>query len=389
MKTITSLLTERLGMFRTWGSFGRVTAWAVVWTVVISAVVAPAALDHTGREHVADIPASDVRYVGPISRTDFSGFLPPADSPDTFRLAWIGGSEVKLREVSVPGEFSQRVSTVGGAQLVIDSYNVIAPRWIEALRAVDTASTAGVDAIVIALNPAWIRSEWSMRGWPNTDVSNIGTLWSRRSTWSWAFALTSPSDAAWRLARAAFPIVEAQHEYNDDARDLVDALNIVERPDDLAPVERGDPRLPTNATAFWLVNEYGPDALTDEDTRVAAIMAGIGVDQAEAEFFAHLLVDTVSELDVPVLMYATPFSAESLAKPEFAARTDEVEQFWQAIAGDIDDPSVELIPRSQTDDFPQPGQFLNNVHMATPGPFADILVERLCAQWAAAGLECA
>ena len=42
-------------------------------------------------------------------------------------------------------------------------------------------------------------------------------------------------------------------------------------------------------------------------------------------------------------------------------------------------------------DYDSAGTFGNNVHMFDPGPFADVLVERLCAQWAAAdpSWECA
>src|SRR5690606_36169511 len=108
------------------------------------------------------------------SHTDFAGYLPPPHDPDGFTVAWIGGSEVKLREVSVPGAVEQRVGTVGGRPLLVDSYNLIAPRMIDVLRAIDTARGSGADAIVVALNPAWVRSERSMRDWPNLDVANVG-----------------------------------------------------------------------------------------------------------------------------------------------------------------------------------------------------------------------
>lgn len=384
MNRIITLLTGRLGVFRTWASFGRVVVWVVVWCVVVSLVVAPRLPVHTDREVVADVPASGVRYVAPLSRADLAGYLPPTDDGEVFKVAWIGGSEVKLREVSVPGSFDQRLSAVDGLPLVIDSYNVIAPRMIDVLRAVDSAVASGADAIVVALNPAWTRSEWSMRDWPNLDVSNVGTLWSRRSTWSWALALTSPADYGWRIGRAAFPLVEAQTRLSDDARDRVDELDIVLRPDEPRDTEPGDPRLPSNPTAFWLVDEYGTPILGGADIRVGGIIAGVGPSQAEAEFFARLLVDTVSDAGVPTFMYTTPFAAESLADPAFDARARDVEEFWRSIGATIDDPLIELESRSLSRDYASAGTFLNNVHMADPGPFADILVERLCAQWLAA-----
>ena len=42
MNRILTLLTDRLGLFRTWGSFARVAGWVVVWCVVVGLVVSPA-----------------------------------------------------------------------------------------------------------------------------------------------------------------------------------------------------------------------------------------------------------------------------------------------------------------------------------------------------------
>lgn len=156
-------LTDRYGVFRTWPSFARVGAWVVLWTLLISAVVAPTLPSYTDRAHTPDEPPSNVRYVGPVSRTDFGGFLPPDHQDDSFTVAWIGGSEIKLNQVSVPGAVENRIGTVGGQPLLIDSYNVIAPRLIDVYRAADTAIDHGADAIVVAMNPVWTRSEWSMR----------------------------------------------------------------------------------------------------------------------------------------------------------------------------------------------------------------------------------
>jgi hypothetical protein len=376
----------RFGVLRSWPSVVRVGVWVLVWCLALSLIIAPQLPRYTDRDHQADVPASGVRYVGPISRTDYSGFLPPPHDPDAFTLAWIGGSEVKLREVSVAGAFDRRVDTVGGRPLVIDGYNVIAPRVIDALRAVDTASRSGADAIVVALNPAWVRAEWSLRGWPNLDVSDIGTLWARPSTFTWALALTGPSDYGWRLSRAALALVDAQTRLNERARDKVEWLDVLDDPSaELeASAETGDPRLPPGSD-MWLVDRYGPDALGDEDRRVAALIGGIGISQHEAQFFAELLLDAAGDAGVPVFLYVTPFAPESLADPAFDAAAHEVEAFWTALAVTIDSPLVELEPRSLSRDHPESaGTFANNVHMVDPSWFADALVDRLCSQWSAA-----
>jgi hypothetical protein len=383
MNRTAAFVTGRLGVGRSWASVGRIVGFAVLWTLLISAVVAPRAPSLADRDVDPDIPPSrDVRYVGPISKRDYGGFLPPPDDPNAFTLAWFGGSEVKLFNTSVPGTFTSRVGTVGDRPLVVDSYNVIAPRLIDVIRAVETADAAGADAIVIALNPAWVRSEWSVRDWPNLDVSNPTTLFRRRSTLAWAFGLTSPADLAWRATRGAIGLVDAQVRINGYAHDELDRLDILDDPAE-PPIADVDPRLPTDPTGFWLVREYGPEILTVEDDRVRSIMTGTGSSQHEAEFFARLLLDTASATGVPVFMYATAASPESFRNPEFDAAAAEVEGFWRTLQAEIDSPLVQIEPRMLTRDIAIDGLFFDTVHMRDPVPFVAALTPLLCAQWIA------
>jgi len=384
MNRLLDLLRNRLGVFETWPSFARVAAWVVVWVLVMSAITAPVLPSYTDREHPPDQPPSNVRYVGPLSRSDFGGFLPPSGDADEFNVAWIGGSEVKFLSVSVPGAFENRVDTVGGEPLVIDSYNLVAPRLIDVLRAVDTAIDHDADAVVIALNPAWPRTEWSMRDWTNLDVANIDTLWERPSMFSWGAALTSPADVGWRLSRAAFPLVEVQARLNERAEDESARFDIIpDPPEGWVPGGEVDPKLPTDPSSFWLVREHGVEILDDDNDRVRQLMLGIGVSQDEAEFFMRSIIETLDEAEIPVFMYTTMFSPEVLSDPAFDAAAQEVEAFWGAIAADVDSSYITIEPRSMSRDYDDVGTFIDHVHMQDPGPFGDILVERLCGQWSA------
>lgn len=381
MSRVLRFLTDRYGVFRTWPSFVRVAAWACVWTLVISAVLAPSLPRHTDRAHSPDNPPSDVRYVGPISRTDFAGFLPPEHADGSFTVAWIGGSEVKLNQVSVPGAVENRIDSVGGRPLLIDSYNVIAPRLIDMLRAVDTAIDHDADAIVMALNPAWVRSEWSMRDWTNLDVSNLGLLFERPATASWGALLTSPADIAWRVSRALIPLVEVQSRLNERADDESARLDVIDAPGEPVAADAGDPRLPTEPSTFWITQAYGPEWIEDDDVRVRTLIEGIGPSRDEARFFVDALIDRLDEADVPVFMYTTIFDPDSLADPDFDAAARDVEDFWAEVAAGIDDPLIEIEPRSMSRDFDSTGLFIDHVHMNDAQPFGEVLVGRLCAQW--------
>ncbi len=396
-------LTDRYGVFRTWPSFVRVTAWAIAWTLAISAVLAPSLPAYTDRAHPPDEPPSNVRYVGPISRSDFAGFVPPDHDDDSFTVAWIGGSEIKLNQISVPGAVENRIGTVGGRPLLVDSYNVIAPRLIDVLRAVDTAIEHDADAIVIAMNPVWTRSEWSMREWTSFDVSNLGLLFERPATASWGALLTSPADVAWRASRAAIPLVEAQARLNERADDEADVFDIIDEADDAPDGEPDaatadqptgvppDPRLPSEASTFWITQQYGHEFIEDDDVRVRVLMEGIGPSQDEARFLVGALIDRLAEADVPVFLYTTIFDPDSLADPAFDAAARDVEAFWASVADDVDDPLIEIESRSMSRDFDSAGTFIDHVHMHDPRPFANVLVDRLCTQWSRVdpNLECA
>ena len=381
MSRVLRFLTDRYGVFRTWPSFVRVAAWAVAWTLVISAVLAPSLPRYTDRDHSPDNPPSNVRYVGPISRSDFAGFLPPDHADGSFTVAWIGGSEVKLNQVSVPGAVENRIDTVGGRPLLIDSYNVIAPRLIDMLRAVDTAIDHDADAIVMALNPAWVRSEWSMRDWTNLDVSNTGLLFERRATAAWGALLTSPADVAWRASRALIPLVEVQSRLNERADDESEAFDLIDDPVEPPAAATGDPRLPTEPSTFWITQAYGPERVADDDVRVRPLIEGIGPSRDEARFFVDALIDRLADADVPVYLYTTIFDPDSLADPEFDAAARDVEAFWASVADDVDDPLIEIQSRSLSRDFDSAGLFIDHVHMNDAQPFAEVLVDRLCAQW--------
>jgi hypothetical protein len=382
-------LTDRLGVLTSWSSTLRVAGWVVVWLVVVNLVISPARPNPDDRDHVADAPASDVRYLGPDSHQDLAGFVAPEAADDEpFVVAWIGGSEVKLREVSLAGEVANRIGSFGDRRVQLDAYTLIAPRPIDVLRAVDAAVSNGADAVVISINAVWMADDWSMREWSNLDVANIGPLAARPSLWPWALALTSPADVTWRITRALLPIVEAQNRLNERAQDAVDALDVLRRPDEGDPppvvdpgADEGDPRLPADDTAFWLVEEYGPSILDDPVRRVARMVGGLDDDSPVADRLLLRVVRDLEAADIPAYLYVAPFSPEALADPELAVAAVAVEAYWRGIADRVTSPLVTIEPTQLTSEFADRADYFDLVHMRDAGPFADVLVDRLCANW--------
>jgi hypothetical protein len=206
-------------------------------------------------------------------------------------------------------------------------------------------------------------------------------LFDRWATAPWGALLTSPADAGWRVGRAAFPLVEVQARLNERAEDAVDVFDLIAEPETQASPEPADPRLPQEPSTFWITQQYGPERVTDDDDRVRTLMEGIGPSRHEARFLVDALIDRLDQAEIPVFMYTTILDPDSLADPEFDAAARDLEAFWASVAAGIESPLIELEARSMSRDFDSTGTFIDHVHMNDSGPFADVLVERLCAQW--------
>jgi hypothetical protein len=400
-----ALVVGRLGVGGTWSSIGRIAAFTAVWVIIIGLIVSPRSTAPADRKIDADIPPSRVEYLGPLSRQDFTGFLPATNGvPDSFQVAWVGGSETKWESRSVPGQMSQFMATFGGAPIEHDAYTIIAPRQIDALRAIDAALGDHPDALVVSMNPVWVSDEWSAREWPNLDVAEITTLLGDPMLWPWALALTSPEDVAWRVSRELSPIVAAQSRLNADAQDIVNTLDVVEElpptttvPGAPQPAPAGDPRLPVgDPSYFWLIQEYGPERIEDSTERVALMLDGLVGDDSVARQLATQIADKVSAAGIPVFLYPAPTSPDSFDNAHFARSFANLQSFWTDIASAVDSPLVHFEIESMTAAFAGGeglvnGGFIDVVHMYDTTPFASVLAPKLCAQWSAAlpGRSCA
>ena len=375
-------LTERVGLFGARASALRVVAWTLVFLVVLSQIFAPG-LSRDDRGIVADVPPSDVRYVAPVASNDLAGFLAPPARADRFNLAWVGGSEVKLNEVSLPAEFRARVSTVGGRPLVIDTYSIIGMRVLDTYRAVLAAIDNDADAIVVALNPTFTRDEWALVEWRNLDVSDTEALIRDRRTWSWFWAFTSPSDVAYRLGVGNLALVRDLSVANRRQRDWVDRLDLLDHGPDAGSVPEGvDPRLPGDATTFWLDRESDRDG-RDVADRIAGIVEGFGIGGGASASILLAMIDQAAAADIPIYLYPAALSPAYLDDPRYVDVVARIEVAWQGLAALDDHANVTIETGMLSREFDRDVTYFDPIHTTDAGALADVLVGRLCAQWAA------
>lgn len=86
-----------------------------------------------------------------------------ATTPDTtavtaspLRVGWIGGSEVVLRDVSLPAIANSLGLADDGRPIVFEAYTKDAPTPADTASAVANAASSGVSALIVTINPQWL-----------------------------------------------------------------------------------------------------------------------------------------------------------------------------------------------------------------------------------------
>ncbi len=388
---LTSFL-RRAGVFSTWGSVGRVAAWTVIAALVLGWALPSTEPTAADRQIPADEPTSAVRYVAPFDKGDEDGFLAPPHDPDTYTIAWIGGSEVKWQGVSVPARFAARVDAVDDRPVAIDAYSMLAMRSIDALTALHAAIDNGSDAIVVAVNPAWFFPEWSEQAWQALDVAYPGTLWRDPSTWGWAPFIASPGDLLLALAGSAVPLVDNRAGVRDDVDGVFDATDVLLHPP-ADPAGSAPPTtlkgLPTDTSDFWMLHERGRESQTSFSARFTVFLQGLeDADHSAGDDAIRQLVEVAGEAGRPVFFYFTPVSFAVLDSPTDEPLIATLEARLAAIASTAG-PNVTVQAESLSREMEPAEVFLDVVHMNDPEPLVDLLAPLLCGQWKVlSGAEC-
>ena len=317
-------VTRRFGVLRTWAERRPASrrGWSCgAWS--LSAVLAPQLPRFTDRAP----PGRRAAVGGALRRPDLAHRLrrlPAARRTTRTRSRWRGSAAPRSSSARSPWpEPSTDASTrSAGGRCAIDGYNVIAPRLIDAIRAVDTAAASGADAIVVALNPAWVRSRVV-----TARLAQPRRLQHRHAVDAAVDVVVGTrADRPLRLRLAAVAGGASRWSRPRPAstrprRRKIDWLDVLDDPTGRcrSAGRRGD-----RASAARVGHVAGRPLRHRRcsPTRTAgsaALIDGIGVSQHEAEFFAGVLLDTADDAGVPVFLYATPFAPESLADPAFDA----------------------------------------------------------------------
>jgi hypothetical protein len=121
--------------------------------------------------------------------------------------------------------------------------------------------------------------------------------------------------------------------------------------------------------------------MDDTTQRVATMVDGLDDNSPVADSFNLRILEQVQAAGVPTFMYVAPFAPAAMADPTFALAAQQVEAYWSQLANTNTSPIVEIEATPMTAEFAESAAFNDVVHMRDAGPFADVIVPRLCTNW--------
>ena len=101
-------------------------------------------------------------------RNDPTAFQ-PRDAGETFRIAWVGGSEFDTETGLLPKYLAEQVQTISGKPISIDAYLVQGMRTTDDYMAIRSAIDSKPDAIIFSLNPIWLFNSAAAQGWQQSS----------------------------------------------------------------------------------------------------------------------------------------------------------------------------------------------------------------------------
>ena len=142
---------------------------------------------------------------------DTRGFAPAAP-PGSYRIAWIGGSEIlgvrPGHKSIIPGLVNDRIDSVDGKRTATDIYFLNAMRLGDELSALHRALASKPDLVVVSLNPVWVANDLAVQQWGYLDgLLARGSLWPPCG-WPVAASLVSPGDVGWKGLSSLFGSID-------------------------------------------------------------------------------------------------------------------------------------------------------------------------------------
>lgn len=382
-------LRDRFGVLGSFRSLARIHVWIVIGLVAVAAWQPADDVNPRASFYNREIRDPFVVEIGG-DINDPRGFHPRELDDDVFRVAWVGGSSLQARNEDaslrrfIPSLVRSQIPEVDGREVWVDVYLLQAMRTWDEYVSVLSALQEEVDLLVVTLNPVWLFNDSAVSSWPNLAPTAAEEVWSNPRSWPLALSLVTPSDVLTGAAGDRFDAVNERWSY---------ARELTRRIADWTPLDRSQPpeaseevselqRIAglTQPVFFWSEHRNQRDPSITGTAIDADTLQKANPDRDSwNQQIVGWLGDTLSDADIPVVVYLAPIRSSSLQDPLVSDALAEIEARLATYDDRFTGEHLDFVPTSLSRELPFL-EFRDLIHMWNPSAdhVSDLLSTRIC-----------
>jgi hypothetical protein len=354
--------------------------------LLLAAVVVP---DRPGTTKTAPYNrrlASDTTRNVALPLNDPRGFKPTPHGK-TFRVAWVGGSEllgVKPKERAfIPRLVTDQIGSVDGRPASTDIYFLNAIRLADQLAAQTSAVSSEPDMVVVSLNPVWVLNDLAVQQWTYLDgVLAHGSLWPP-SRWPVAASLVSPGDLGWQTLAGLSRPIEDRYDWGVEESEKTESFTFLDSVLDTAPPPlTGLGALGQRRPVDFFFSDYieGKRESRNQDlrdTQLQILQREVDSKSALNRSVLQQMFEVARRSGIPTYFYVPPIDPKAYATPDGKKYLDEVRRMLVSATEGETSAKVSFDPQGLQDRV-RPVEYQDIVHVLQPKPEARVLAKDLC-----------
>ncbi|RNL63249.1 hypothetical protein EFK50_16285 [Nocardioides marmoriginsengisoli] len=364
------------------------------WSLLRIAIVTVVALVVAGMVLPGKISTiDDGKYNGLATKTTRNIALPfgdtrgfrPTDRPNSFRVAWVGGSELLGKGLGkrafIPGVAAKEIGRVGGKPISTDIYYMDAIRLTDELSALTSAVASKPDLVVVSLNPVWVMNDLAVQQWGYLDGNLALHSVDKPALWPVVASLVSPGDAGWKVLSGISGVVNDRYDWGVDLTEKTAGWSFLHeikdaKPPELSKLAQLGLRRPVDF--FFGESQEVEDAAGDVTAAQFAILAReVASRSSFNRTVLRAMMDVVDRAGVDAYFYMPPINAEFYQHPEAKRYVDQVRAMLAEASEGRTNAHLFLDPQGLQDRVPET-EYEDIVHVLDPKPEAGVLADDLC-----------
>lgn len=363
------------------------------WSLVRIVVVAALALVVVGLV-VPDrvTPVADRKYNGLATKSTRNVALPygdtrgfaPVHRPNSFRITWIGGSEVtgqgRGERGFIPAVATRMIGRVDDRPISTDIYYEDAIRLSDELSALTSALATKPDLVVVSLNPVWVMNDLAVQSWSYLDGNLAVHSLLRPSLWPISASLVSPGDLGWKVLSGVSGSIDDRYDWGVKLSDKTSGWSFLHDVKDAKPPKPSvlaqlATRRPVDFFFGHEQDQFSGDSVTQAQFNILA--REMSSKSSFNKTVLQAMFDLVDRAGVDTYFYVPPINAEWYKNPVAKKYIAQLREKLAAATAGHTNAHVVFDPQGLQDRVPET-EYKDIVHALDPKPEAGVLADDLC-----------